>query len=296
MLRAFRTQLSIATAVMFCHRYFVRQSLAVASNDRFIIGTACVFLAGKVEETPKKLSFVVEVSFHLRYRRDQDMIEAFKTNEKLRDHYKDTILQAERVLLHTLGFDFHIQHPYKHILKGTKLVESDSPQVRQDVAQFAWNFVNDSLCAGSTLCLEYPPNEIAASAIYLATKFQKVKLKDEWYKEVGVDVSICDEISGAILNLYDNQQNKKKQAELKGSSKSVTNGGGVHAKTECGKPPPAHVKTEVVPDTKLSVKVEVKAEAASNGGVKRPREEGHGEHNGGPLLKDPKMEAPKVEA
>mmetsp|Transcript_29347 Transcript_29347/g.93949 ORF Transcript_29347/g.93949 Transcript_29347/m.93949 type:complete len:145 (-) Transcript_29347:1294-1728(-) len=30
------TQLSIATAVMFCHRYFVRQSLAVASNDRFV--------------------------------------------------------------------------------------------------------------------------------------------------------------------------------------------------------------------------------------------------------------------
>jgi len=45
-------QLSIATAIVFFHRFFSVHSYV--KHDRHIIGSACLFLAGKVEETPKK--------------------------------------------------------------------------------------------------------------------------------------------------------------------------------------------------------------------------------------------------
>ena len=46
-------QLTIATAVVFYHRFFARKSYELF--DRHIVATTCLFLASKVEETPKKL-------------------------------------------------------------------------------------------------------------------------------------------------------------------------------------------------------------------------------------------------
>ena len=54
------------------------------------------------------------------------------------------MLQAERVLLHTLGFDFNVEHPYKHLLKLAKWVNAS--QLEGDgrtLTQVAWNFAND---------------------------------------------------------------------------------------------------------------------------------------------------------
>lgn len=52
-----RPQLSIATAIVFYHRFYSRHSYD--SYDRFRVATTCLFLAGKVEETPKKIKDVV---------------------------------------------------------------------------------------------------------------------------------------------------------------------------------------------------------------------------------------------
>uniref|UniRef100_A0A0D9XP90 Cyclin N-terminal domain-containing protein n=1 Tax=Leersia perrieri TaxID=77586 RepID=A0A0D9XP90_9ORYZ len=53
-------QVTIATAIAFCHRFFLRQSHA--KNDRRTIATVCMFLAGKVEETPRPLKDVILIS------------------------------------------------------------------------------------------------------------------------------------------------------------------------------------------------------------------------------------------
>jgi cyclin T len=53
MLDFLKPQLSIATAIVFFHRFFVVHSFK--HYDRWILATACLFLAGKVEETPKKV-------------------------------------------------------------------------------------------------------------------------------------------------------------------------------------------------------------------------------------------------
>ena len=94
-------------------------------------------------------------------------------------------MRAERILLHRLGFDFNVEHPYKHLLSLIKrmsqagLVEE---QWTKSLAQVSWNFANDR-CPNSrfhsqlrlkkisslrtSLCLEYDAKHIAEAVVYL---------------------------------------------------------------------------------------------------------------------------------
>ena len=77
-----RPKLTIATALVFFHRFYSRQSFKY--HDRFVsqaflriyptnltfcsklIANTCLHLAGKVEETPQKLSRVIEITYKMR--------------------------------------------------------------------------------------------------------------------------------------------------------------------------------------------------------------------------------------
>lgn len=88
-----------------------------------------------------------------------------------------------------------VEHPYKYLLNDVKSIGGS-----KEVAQTAWNFVNDSfrldffhcrcayLCNRTTLCLQYKPSAIAAAAIFLAYKFLKQQLPEEpkpWNEIIG---------------------------------------------------------------------------------------------------------------
>jgi hypothetical protein len=56
------------------------------------------------------------------------------------------VLRAERLLLHTLAFDFNIEHPYKYLLSTVKemqILGYISENCTRELAQIAWNFAND---------------------------------------------------------------------------------------------------------------------------------------------------------
>jgi cyclin T len=62
------------------------------------------------------------------------------------EQQRDVILCAERSLLHTLGFHFHAEHPYKHLLRIVKQMSEEKvipEKDARDLAQVAWNFAND---------------------------------------------------------------------------------------------------------------------------------------------------------
>ncbi len=62
------------------------------------------------------------------------------------------MLQAERLILHTVGFDFNVEHPYKHILNlARELCKSDEKleMHHRRATQVAWNFANDR-CGNDT--------------------------------------------------------------------------------------------------------------------------------------------------
>ena len=67
-----------ATGVVFFHRFFMIQSLK--QFDRYVVAAACLLLAGKVEETPKKCKDIIKTTRSLL--NDQQII-AFGNNPKV---------------------------------------------------------------------------------------------------------------------------------------------------------------------------------------------------------------------
>ncbi|OIV96016.1 hypothetical protein TanjilG_27120 [Lupinus angustifolius] len=194
-------QLTIATAIIFCHRFFLQQSHA--KNDRRTIATVCMFLAGKVEETPRPLKDVIMISYEIIHKKDTAAAHRIKQKE-VYEQQKELILLGERDVLATLGFALNIQHPYKPLVEAIKKFNVS----KNALAQVAWNFVNDGL--RTSLFLQFKPHHIAAGAIFLAAKFLKVKLPSDgekvWWQEFDVTPRQLEEVSNQMLELY--EQNK----------------------------------------------------------------------------------------
>ncbi|KAM0901881.1 hypothetical protein ACQ4PT_019666 [Festuca glaucescens] len=212
-------QVTIATAIVFCHRFFLRQSHA--KNDRQIIATVCMFLAGKVEETPRPLKDVVLISYEIIHKKDPAAVARIKQKE-VYEQQKELLLIGERLVLVTLGFDMNVHHPYKPLVEAIKKFKV----AQNALAQVAWNFVNDGL--RTSLCLQFKPHHIAAGAIFLAAKFLKVKLPADgekvWWQEFDVTPRQLEEVSNQMLELY--EQNRvgpppSQGNDTEGSSASV---------------------------------------------------------------------------
>ncbi|XP_013597461.1 PREDICTED: cyclin-T1-4 [Brassica oleracea var. oleracea] len=191
-------QITIATSIIFCHRFFIRQSHA--RNDRRMIATVCMFLAGKVEETPRPLKDVIVVSYEIIHKKDPVTAQKIKQKE-VYEQQKELILIGEKIVLSTLGFDFNVNHPYKPLVEAIKKFKV----AQNALAQVAWNFVNDGL--RTSLCLQFKPHHIAAGAIFLAAKFLKVKLPSDgdkvWWQEFDVTPRILEDVSNQMLELYE---------------------------------------------------------------------------------------------
>ncbi|CAK9178490.1 unnamed protein product [Ilex paraguariensis] len=195
-------QLTIATAMMLCHRFYMCQSHA--KNDWQTIATVSMFLACKAEETPRWLSDLVVVSYKLIYRWDPSAPQRIKKRE-VYDKQKELILIGERLLLGTVAFDLNIEHPYKPLVSAIKRLEI----AHKELAKVAWNFVNDWL--RTTLCLQYKAHYISAGSMFLAAKFLKVKLptaKEEvWWMQFDVSPKQLEEVTQQMLGLL--EQNRK---------------------------------------------------------------------------------------
>lgn len=189
-------QLSIATAIVFYHRFYSRKSYD--GYDRFRIATTCLFLAGKVEETPKKIKDVVIETYKAQHNKPSGPDPESKEFWSL----KEEILVCERILLQTLGFDLTVEHAYRPLLAYVKSIKGT-----RDLAQVAWNFINDSL--RTTIALQYPPRCVAAAAVHLSSKFLDNKMilpthhEKPWYEAFKVLQSEVEDIADQILVMCD---------------------------------------------------------------------------------------------
>jgi cyclin T len=144
-------QLTIATAIVYFHRFFARHSFK--KKDRVIIATACIFLSAKVEESPRKLCHLIIQSHQVLTASRKIQGEPMREGTKEYSDLREKILAAERNLLITIGFDFTVDHSYKHVLKYRKEI-TGSPDILKRLGQVAWNFVNDRLVP-----LDGPPRQ-----------------------------------------------------------------------------------------------------------------------------------------
>ncbi|XP_039058375.1 cyclin-T1-5-like [Hibiscus syriacus] len=178
-----------------------------------------MFLAGKVEETPRPLKDFIVVSYKIINKKDPAAAQKIK-QKKLYEQQKELILTGERVVLSTLAFDFNVHHQYKPLVEAIKKFKV----AQKALAQVAWNFVNDGL--RTSLCLQFKPHHIAAGAIFLAAKILKVKLPSNgekvWWQEFDVTPLQLEEVSNQMLELY--EQNRAPPSE--GSEVEGSAGGG----------------------------------------------------------------------
>ncbi|KAJ8493607.1 hypothetical protein OPV22_015328 [Ensete ventricosum] len=176
-------QVTIATAIMYCHRFYLHQSHV--KNEWQTVATVCMFLASKVEETPCGLDKIVVVAYETVYKRDPTATRKIRQKDTF-EKQKALILIGERLLLSTIRFDFTVLHPYKPLLDALKKLGITQKEVRQ----VAWNYVNDWLW--TSLCLQYKPHYIAAGSLFLAAKLHNLKLPSErrgyvWWHEFDVN-------------------------------------------------------------------------------------------------------------
>ncbi|KAI8578882.1 hypothetical protein K450DRAFT_244953 [Umbelopsis ramanniana AG] len=202
-------QITIATAMVFFHRFFMRKSLK--DYPFYDIAATAIFLATKVEESGRKLRDIVTVCAQKAAKNEKLVLD-----EQSKDfqRWRDIILYDEGVLLEAICFDLTIEHPYHYLLLYIhELRESNR------LAQTAWMFVNDSI--KSPLCLLYTPQIIAGASIYLASKLIAHELTadedSEWWELVSTKL---DEIEDAVFDMLDLYSSSTAVSSSKGRSSS----------------------------------------------------------------------------
>mmetsp|Transcript_34011 Transcript_34011/g.52992 ORF Transcript_34011/g.52992 Transcript_34011/m.52992 type:complete len:443 (+) Transcript_34011:44-1372(+) len=168
-------------------------------NWRFV-AVGCLFLAGKIEDNPKKITDVVR-QFHLN--QGPDGMD-YELTEPIWRKLKDTILSYERLLLQDIEFDMIVEAPVAfnqvaHCIKfidcecsvrtgsgtGKNLAElqiTDLSEHARTMLRLAAEFVNDSLY--TTLWLEYDAPTIALGLVWLTCKYYSFAGSVGWWKRV----------------------------------------------------------------------------------------------------------------
>jgi len=185
-------RVAVATAMVFFHRFYAKHSFQ--QHDRFEVAVASIVLAAKTEESPKKVNVVIDEAYKLKLRGMQagrlsqgssssSQPQAAAALDPKGEEFaklKERILLLERVILHTIGFELSIDHPYKFLVEQIKLLvnkrqiefmqpptsESSSAnlstsqllsQMMNKMVQAAMNFANDSM--QTSLCLQFGPQK-----------------------------------------------------------------------------------------------------------------------------------------
>ncbi|XP_018327315.1 cyclin-K [Agrilus planipennis] len=188
-----------ATGVVYFHRFYMFHSFR--QFPRYVTACCCLFLAGKVEETPKKCKDIIKTA------RSLLSDTKFAT---FGDDPKEEVMTLERILLQTIKFDLQVEHPYSYLLRYAKCLKGDKVKL-QKMVQMAWTFVNDSLC--TTLALQWEPEIIAVALMYLAGKLSQFEVIDwvgrtskhlRWWDMFVEDVTmdLLEDICHQVLDLY----------------------------------------------------------------------------------------------
>lgn len=199
----------VYTALVFFHKFYEAKSLV--RNDPFLMSVACLYLGGKVEDTPKSVRDVLVASCELRY--GLEAARRITHDKALYESMREKVFIAERALLYALDFEFSVQHaakPLFNMWRQEPLISfrqglRDAQKDKQ-LAQLAYSLSND--CYKTEACLRFSGVALAAACIWLAMKLLKqdthVYTEDGqlWWVAAGVTEEDLEGVEDYLQELY----------------------------------------------------------------------------------------------
>uniref|UniRef100_A0A663MDM7 Cyclin L1 n=2 Tax=Athene cunicularia TaxID=194338 RepID=A0A663MDM7_ATHCN len=191
-----RRGVAMATGQVLFHRFFYSKSFVKHSFE--IVAMACINLASKIEEAPRRIRDVINVFHHLRQLRAKRTPSPLILDQNY-INTKNQVIKAERRVLKELGFCVHVKHPHKIIVMYLQVLECER---NQTLVQTAWNYMNDSL--RTNVFVRFQPETIACACIYLAARALQIPLptRPHWFLLFGTTEEEIQEICLTTLKLY----------------------------------------------------------------------------------------------
>ncbi|XP_059776041.1 cyclin-L1 isoform X5 [Balaenoptera ricei] len=125
-------QVAMATGQVLFHRFFYSKSFVKHSFE--IVAMACINLASKIEEAPRRIRDVINVFHYLRQLRGKRTPSPLILDQNY-INTKNQVIKAERRVLKELGFCVHVKHPHKIIVMYLQVLECER---NQTLVQTAW--------------------------------------------------------------------------------------------------------------------------------------------------------------
>ncbi|XP_074831488.1 cyclin-L2 isoform X1 [Natator depressus] len=189
-------QVAMATGQVLFQRFFYTKSFVKHSMEH--VSMACVHLASKIEEAPRRIRDVINVFHRLRHLREKKKPVPLLLDQDY-VNLKNQIIKAERRVLKELGFCVHVKHPHKIIVMYLQVLECER---NQHLVQTSWNYMNDSL--RTDVFVRFQPETIACACIYLAARTLEIPLpnRPHWFLLFGATEEEIQGICIKILQLY----------------------------------------------------------------------------------------------
>ncbi|KAM3824175.1 cyclin-L2 isoform 2-T2 [Vipera latastei] len=189
-------QVAMATGQVLFQRFFYTKSFVKHYMQH--VSMACLHLASKIEEAPRRIRDVINVFHRLRLLREKKKPVPLILDQEY-VNLKNQIIKAERRVLKELGFCVHVKHPHKIIVMYLQVLECER---NQHLVQTSWNYMNDSL--RTDVFMRYQPETIACACIYLAARTLQIPLpnRPHWFLLFGAIEEEIEQICLNILKLY----------------------------------------------------------------------------------------------
>ncbi|BFI10117.1 cyclin L [Marchantia polymorpha subsp. ruderalis] len=238
-------QAVMATGQVLFHRFYCKKSFARFNVKR--VGASCLWLAAKLEESPRKIRDVLNVFHRMERRRENLPLDLLDHFSKKYEEMKTDLITTERHLLKEMGFICHVEHPHKFIINYLSQLEAG------ELMQEAWNMANDSL--RTTLCVRFKSEVVACGVVYAAARRNLVALPENppWWEAFDAQKPDIDEVCRVLANLY--QQPRPRYIEVGKDSRPFV------LTSRAWDPPPSDVQESLL---------KTAAVAAGNGAVSVP--------------------------
>ncbi|XP_048879123.1 cyclin-L2-like [Brienomyrus brachyistius] len=189
-------QVAMATGQILFQRFFYCKSFIRHCVEN--VAMACVHLASKIEEEPRRVRDVINVFHRLKQDREGGVLAPLPLDGSY-VNMKNQVIIAERRVLKELGFCVHVKHPHKIIVMYLQVLECEK---NTQLVQTAWNYMNDSL--RTDVFLRFSAETVACACIYLAARSLQIPLPNSppWFLLFGATEEDLKGICCQVLRLY----------------------------------------------------------------------------------------------